>query len=201
MSDSQQYFSSNPSSAHAPGRIALETRSRGTVFLSTDSGVFSKSALDEGSALLIRTLPPLAGKVLDLGCGYGAIGLSVCMDHPEVTAVTMVDVNPRAVELSSVNAQSLRCAPRVLLSDGFSELTDDRFDAILTNPPIRAGNAVFYPWFAQAFEHLNPGGLFMAVVRKKQGAPSILKAVRAAFGNCEVIEKSKGYWILAARKD
>jgi len=200
MQEQQYYYTADPQVPHRPGQVALHTRSRGVVYLATDSGVFSRDAVDYGSRVLLAALPPLSGEVLDLGCGYGPMGLTVAMDHADVTQVTLVDVNHRSLDLSRQNAERLHIAAEVLESNGFAALEGRRFNAILTNPPIRAGNAVFYPWFEQAPDHLKPGGILVVVARKQQGAASIQKAIQKAFGNCERIARDSGYWILMAQK-
>ena len=201
MQEQQHYYTADPQTPHRPGQVALHTRTRGIGYLATDSGVFSRSAVDYGSRVLLASLPELHGQVLDLGCGYGPIGLTVAIDHPQVEQVTLVDINHRSLDLCRQNAQQLHLNAEIIESDGFAALSGRTFDAILTNPPIRAGNAVFFPWFAQAVEHLNDQGLLIVVARKKQGAPSIQKAIAQAFGQCDIIQRDSGYWILAAQKN
>ena len=105
----------------------------------TDAGVFSRGELDAGTELLIRALPELRGRVLDLGCGWGALGLFVKARNPGIV-LTAVDINARAVELTRGNAalNALEC--EALESDGFGALAGRMFDAIITNPPIRTGS-------------------------------------------------------------
>ena len=193
----QHYYTADPEAAHDVKSIPLQTRSRGEVRLMTDSGVFSRDQVDYGTRALLAALPPLTGSVLDLGCGYGPIGLTVALDHPGTT-ITMADVKRRALALAGRNAEALGGACTLAESDGFAALPGV-YDAILTNPPIRTGKEVYYPWFAQAPEHLVPGGLFVCVVQKKQGAPSVKKQLLAHFGNCELLARDGGYWVLAAR--
>ena len=192
------YFTSEPASEHHRGvvRYALPHR---VLEFATDAGVFSREAVDEGSAALLALLPPLEGRILDLGCGYGVLGLTLMAMHPGLTAV-LADVNRRALGLARENAAALGLDAQVVESDGFSGV-EGPFDAIVTNPPIRAGKAVYYPWFAQAPAYLRQGGAFYCVVQKKQGAPSVVKALQAAFGSCQILGKPGGYWILEASKE
>jgi 16S rRNA (guanine1207-N2)-methyltransferase len=136
--------------------------------------------------------------VLDLGCGYGPLGLSLAALRPGVEAV-LSDVNRRALALAEENARALGVAALVLESDGFAQV-NGLFDHIVTNPPIRAGKSVYYPWFDQAPGHLREGGSFWCVVQKKQGAPSALSALKASFGECRKAAGAAGYQVLHAVK-
>lgn len=173
------------------------------ISLYTDNGVFSKSKLDEGSKILIETLLPLnlAGKILDLGCGYGPIGLSIGLCTHD-TSITLVDVNPRAVALCEKNARLLNLSDRVtcLQSDIYSNV-EGKFDAIISNPPIRAGKKVTYTMYKEAKEHLVSGGQFYFVIRKAQGASSASQYVKEVFGNITLLARSKGYHIYKATNE
>jgi 16S rRNA (guanine1207-N2)-methyltransferase len=161
----------------------------------TDNGVFSKGELDEGSETLIKALPELSGAVLDLGCGWGAIGLILLKKYPEISLV-MTDVNERALELARENLKLNAANAEVLLSDGYSALEGRRFDYIITNPPIRAGKQVVYRFFAEAGEHMTDVGRLFIVIRKQQGAESALRYLKELFENAEKIENHKGFWVI-----
>ena len=151
------YYTSAPTSAHKPGEVSFDYRGHHLVF-ATDSGVFSRTELDRGTEVLINTLPEtVQGAVLDMGCGYGVIGVAVGRHWPGCT-VTMADVNQRACGLSEENARKNGVAARVIESDGYEKILGQSFDLILQNPPIRAGKAVIYQMFADAAGCLNPGG-------------------------------------------
>lgn len=166
----------------------------------TDNGVFSKTGVDYGSQVLLNNAVELdlKGSVLDMGCGYGVLSIVLKHTFPECS-VTGVDVNPRAVELTVLNAEKNGTEIDTFVSDGYVAV-ESKFDTIVTNPPIRTGKKVIYKMFEDASEHLNEGGNFMAVVRKQQGAESAVKKLTEVFGNCEVIDRDKGYWILLCRK-
>ena len=170
------------------------------ISLLTDNGVFSKSKLDEGSKILIETLLPLnlAGKILDLGSGYGPIGLSIGLFSKDAS-ITLADVNPRAVALCKKNADLLNLSNRVtcLQSDIYSSI-EGKFDAIILNPPIRAGKKVTYTMYKDAKEHLVSGGQFYFVIRKAQGASSASQYVKEVFGNITLLARSKGYHVYKA---
>ncbi|WP_312473860.1 class I SAM-dependent methyltransferase [Neobacillus sp.] len=168
----------------------------------TDNGVFSKREVDFGSRLLIESfiMPEVQGFVLDVGCGYGPIGLSIAKDNRERT-VHMVDVNDRAIELAKENAQFNRIENIVIYeSDRLLNVKESNFAAILTNPPIRAGKKTVHEIFEQSFEHLVPHGELWVVIQKKQGAPSALEKLNMLFSEVETIDKSKGYFIIKAIK-
>jgi len=163
--------------------------------LQTDHGVFSKQGLDFGSRLLIETLihKPFS-KVLDLGCGYGPIGIILKAFNPNAE-IDMVDVNERAIELAKENAKLNKQAVRVFLSDGLNQVKD-QYDFIVTNPPIRAGKSVIYRFFEDAKEHLTENGSLYIVIQKKQGAPSAFTFCQTIYPKVAIVEKKSGYQII-----
>jgi len=141
------YFTPDPNLPHQTSIIEFTPGSRRLKFF-TDSGVFSRKRVDYGSNILIRSLPPLDGPVLDLGCGYGPIGISMAELNPRCQ-VTMVDINRRAVALANENIRTNNVDnAQVLESDGFTNV-QGRFATIVSNPPIRTGKKVIYPLFEQ----------------------------------------------------
>jgi 16S rRNA (guanine1207-N2)-methyltransferase len=140
------------------------------------------------------------GSVLDVGCGYGPIGLSIAKNYPE-RIVHMIDVNERAIELSKANAvQNAVHNVEIYESDTLINVKEYNFAAILTNPPIRAGKKTVHDIFEQSYEHLVTGGELWIVIQKKQGAPSALEKLKERFTIVETIDKSKGYFIIKAVK-
>ena len=172
------------------------------ISLLTDNGIFSKSKLDEGSELLINTILPLqlGENILDIGCGYGPIGLSIAMFKLEAS-VTLADINPRAVTLCDKNAHMIGVSSRVtcIESDLYSNI-EGPYDSIVANPPIRAGKKVTYALYEGAYQHLIDGGYFYFVIRKAQGASSASQYVKEIFGNITLLKRHKGYHIYMARK-
>ena len=164
----------------------------------TDAGVFSKGEVDSGTKLLLEALPEeMGGEILDLGCGWGVIGISIARKWPEAR-VTMADVNTRALDLSRENAKRNRAEVVCVESDGMAALEGRTFDAVVTNPPIRAGKQVIYKMFADAAGRLNPGGALYLVIRKQQGAESCMKYLQTLYAHVEKIDKSGGFWVLKA---
>jgi len=196
---SEHYFTPDPSAPHRPREIAVAALGL-ALSMHTDAGVFSSDGLDPGSRLLIESLPPLTGRVADLGCGWGAMGVPLALKNPGAEFF-LTDINARAVDLARKNiARNQAKNARALQGDGLLALSGP-FQAVITNPPIRAGKQVVYGLFAQAEEKLSPGGKLYAVVRKQQGAPSALKYLAALFASARVIERGGGYWVIEAEKE
>lgn len=173
-----------------------------TIRFKTDNGVFSKKEVDFGSRLLIETytLPDLDGDILDVGCGYGPIGISIAKTSPN-RMVHMVDVNLRAIELAEENARQNGVENvRIYESDRLLRAKGQKFASILTNPPIRAGKKVVHDIFEQSYECLVPNGELWVVIQKKQGAPSAIAKLEEFFKEVNVVEKKKGYFIIQAKK-
>lgn len=192
----EQYYTADPTSASKPVPCAFPYRGHGLNFM-TDAGVFSKGELDPGTRLLLDALPDLTGDVLDVGCGWGAIGIAVAKASP-ACHVTMLDVNRRALGLCKENAARNGVTAECLESDGLSAVAGRSFDAVITNPPIRAGKQVIYRMFADAAKQLAPGGALYLVIRKQQGAESCAKYLMTLFSAVDKLDKSKGYWVLRA---
>ena len=191
-----QYYTADPQSESRPVPCAFPYRGYGLNFL-TDAGVFSKGELDAGSRLLLDALPALSGDVLDLGCGWGAIGVAVAKANKQARVV-MADVNHRALGLARDNCQRNQVTAEVIESDGMSAVMGRAFDAIITNPPIRAGKQVIYKMFADAAVSLKEGGALYLVIRKQQGAESCMKYLKTLYQQVEKLDKSAGFWVLKA---
>ncbi|ANZ34152.1 methyltransferase [Staphylococcus carnosus] len=173
--------------------------------LATDSGVFSKGKIDYGSDLLLRTFlkehPPGPSKtIIDVGCGYGPIGLMIAKVSPH-HKVILLDVNHRALDLAKENSEKNHIDNAVIQeSDGLAEIPDDSADMIVTNPPIRAGKSVVHGILEDAYSKLKKDGELYVVIQKKQGMPSAKKKMEAVFGNVETLAKDKGYYILKSKR-
>ncbi|MFY4777152.1 class I SAM-dependent methyltransferase [Metabacillus sp. RGM 3146] len=198
---SEHYYSQKPSVESDRKTWTFQLRERNFTFQS-DRGVFSKNEVDFGSRLLIETFeaPAAEGNFLDVGCGYGPIGLSLAAEFPE-RLVEMVDINERAIELSKSNAELNKLSNvQIYQSDIFEKIGGNRYAAILTNPPIRAGKQVVHEIFEESFKHLLPGGELWVVIQKKQGAPSAFEKLEELFGEAILAERKKGYHIIRAQK-
>ena len=191
---SDHYFSANPNSEHRFAEATYTYREKELRF-TTDAGVFSRGEVDFGTDVLLRALPEeMSGRVLDLGCGWGAVGVCVGKAYPDCEIV-MSDVNQRALELAQKNAKANGVAARAFLSDGL-ENVPGTFDYIITNPPIRAGKQVIYRLFSDSAKRLNEGGQLYIVIRKQQGAESALKYLKTVYESVDTVEKSGGFWVI-----
>ena len=191
-----QYYTADPHSESKPMPCAFPYRGYGLNFM-TDAGVFSKGELDVGTRLLLDALPALSGDVLDLGCGWGAIGVAVAKANREARVV-MADVNHRALGLAKDNCARNGVTAEVIESDGMAAVMGRTFDADITNPPIRAGKQVNYKMFADAADSQKDGGALSLVIRKQQGAESCVKYLKTLFDEVEKLDKSAGFWVLKA---
>jgi 16S rRNA (guanine1207-N2)-methyltransferase len=196
------YYTNKPTSAS--NRKAFDAVLRGlNLRLTSDAGVFSRDGVDYGSRVLIEHMEiPRDANVLDIGCGYGPIGLIAARLAPQ-GHVKLIDINERAVELATLNAKANGIHNvSFAQSDIFSGVRSETFDVILSNPPIRAGKAVVHRLFAESREHLNPGGSIWVVIQNKQGAQSARAKLEEIFGEEEVVEvgKDKGFRLYRCRR-
>ena len=199
----EQYFTKNPTTKNEIYKFDWNI-GKDKFYFYTSNSVFSKKGVDFGSMLLIDTVvkenEKFSGSILDLGCGYGPIGVIIAklLENAEVF---MSDVNERALELSKMNAKENKVEKRIKIinSESFENIKES-FDMILTNPPIRAGKDVVFSFYEGAYEHLSDGGKLYVVIQKKQGAPSTKAKLESLFGNCETAEKKSGYFILKSEK-
>ncbi|HEX5090836.1 MAG TPA: methyltransferase [Nocardioides sp.] len=193
------YFSADPS---VPFRREPVTFSAWGHSLSIDSGsgVFARGRLDAGTAVLFReTEPPEGGRILDLGCGYGAIGLAVARAVPGAT-VTGVDVNERAVLLANDNAASLGVAERFRALTPASVPADATYDEIWSNPPIRVGKAALHELLLTWLARLVPGGRAVMVVGKNLGGDSLQRWLDEQGYPTERVASAKGFRVLETRR-
>ncbi|EDT47535.1 class I SAM-dependent methyltransferase [Streptococcus infantarius] len=193
----KMYYAENPDSAHDIQELKVTLLGQSFTFL-TDSGVFSKKMVDYGSQVLLNTLDFEKGKILlDLGCGYGPLGISLA--KVQGVKPTMVDINNRAIDLAKQNAQKNGVEADIFQSDIY-EKVNGTFDYIISNPPIRAGKQVVHTIISESINYLKVGGNLTIVIQKKQGAPSAKAKMEEVFGNVEILKRDKGYYILRSEK-
>jgi len=197
---SDHYYTNQPSAEHDVRTVTASLRGQEFTFL-TDAGVFSKGGIDFGSELLIEVMDiPENARVLDVGCGYGPIGMTAAR-LASSGHVTMVDINERAVQLARRNLErnGIRNA-EVRVSNLFEHVPERDYDRILTNPPIRAGKAVVHAVFEGAAERLTAHGELWVVIQKKQGAPSAKKKLESLFDEVHDVARDAGFRIFQCRK-
>lgn len=193
------YFSADPQVAfqRVPVRATVWGRE---LVLTSGSGVFSRGRLDLGTSVLFReTEPPRAGRILDLGCGYGVIGLAIAVTVPGAR-VSAVDVNERAVLLANENARSLGVADRFLATTPDAVPQDATFDEIWSNPPIRIGKVALHELLLAWLPRLAPGGRAVLVVGKNLGADSLQRWLVEQGHPTTRLASAKGFRVLAARR-
>ncbi|NLK07471.1 MAG: class I SAM-dependent methyltransferase [Firmicutes bacterium] len=196
----EHYFSKEPSSPSAQTEITALLRGREYRFL-TEAGVFSRLRVDRGTRLLIEALPlPKQGRFLDLGCGYGPVGIAAVGSEPQLDVI-MVDVNRRAVDLTKENARLNGVVVDVRWGEDFQVVKERDFSLIAANPPIRAGKQVVYSLLVRAKQHLLPGGVLCVVIRTKQGAKSLKQHLIDNYARVKTIDKGGGYRVFAAFKE
>lgn len=193
----KMYYAENPDSAHDIHELKVTLLGQSFTFL-TDSGVFSKKMVDYGSQVLLNTLDFEKGKtLLDLGCGYGPLGISLA--KVQGVKPTMVDINNRAIDLAKQNAQKNGVEADIFQSNIY-EKVNGTFDYIISNPPIRAGKQVVHTIISESINYLKVDGNLTIVIQKKQGAPSAKAKMEEVFGNVEILKRVKGYYILRSEK-
>lgn len=194
----EHYYSPSPSSAHDTRVFAITYAGR-TLRFETDAGVFSKDGLDHGTELLLSALPEtFSGRALDLGCGWGAVGVCMGVKWPGATLV-LTDINARAVELTQRNLTANQIDGQAVQGDGFENVAG-AFDLIAINPPIRAGKSVVYRLFTESAARLSADGALYIVMRKRQGADSALVFLRTLFGDVTVVARGGGFRVFCARQ-
>lgn len=193
----KMYYAENPDSAHDIHELKVTLLGQSFTFL-TDSGVFSKKMVDYGSQVLLNTLDFEKGKtLLDLGCGYGPLGISLA--KVQGVKPTMVDINNRAIDLAKQNGQKNGVEADIFQSNIY-EKVNGTFDYIISNPPIRAGKQVVHTIISESINYLKVDGNLTIVIQKKQGAPSAKAKMEEVFGNVEILKRVKGYYILRSEK-
>lgn len=164
----------------------------------TDNGVFSKKGLDFGTRTLLENLDyeNINGKILDFGCGYGSIGIIVSKFTG--LEVDMLDINKRSIELAKENSKLNKVKTNIFESNIY-ENVQDKYDYIISNPPIRVGNEILYKILFEAKDHLNDNGKLIIVVNKDQGAKSLMEKLKK-FYNVNLIAKNKGFFVILCSK-
>ena len=195
---SKMYYAENPDAAHDIHELRVELLGHKMTFL-TDAGVFSKKMVDFGSQLLLKCLEVEKGeRVLDVGCGYGPLGISLVKAYG--VQATMIDINNRALDLARKNAERNQVSATIFQSNIYEQV-EGKFDHVISNPPIRAGKQVVHEIIEKSKDFLEDNGDLTIVIQKKQGAPSAKSKMEDVFGNCEIVKKDKGYYILRSVKE
>ena len=172
-----------------------------TFKFTTDIGVFSKDYIDYGSFVMLKEFKTnnLYYPILDMGAGYGPIGIVLSTLYNKKTV--MCEINERAYNLIIKNIKQNNAINAVAYhSDLYEAVNDQLFSSIITNPPIRAGKQTVFAIYDGAYTHLVENGELWVVIQKKQGAPSSKAHLEELFGNCDIVAKDRGYYILKSIK-
>lgn len=192
-----QYFENNENLASELRKIKYQVNDIGFVF-NSDLGVFSKDHIDYGSKILVETIinnDKKYKRILDLGCGYGYIGIVLAKMFE--SKVEMIDINQRGIHLTKKNIKENKVDGDAYISNAY-ENVNGKFDLIVTNPPIRAGKNIVLEFLMGAKDYLNKDGELWFVIRKDQGAKSIEKHISELY-KVDLVKKSKGFYIFLAK--
>ena len=193
----KHYYTENDDLISEPEQFIFNYRGKALTFVS-DNGVFSKKMIDYGSRVLLEAISIDLSKktLLDVGCGYGTFGIALKSVYPFLE-IDMVDVNDRALNLARENLKLNNMSANVYLSNTYDKV-ENKYDLIVTNPPIRAGKEIVTKILVESKKYLNLNGEIWVVIQKKQGAPSAKKNLESVFKKVDIVKRAKGYYILRA---
>ena len=193
----KHYYTENDDLISEPEQFIFNYRGKTLTFVS-DNGVFSKKMIDYGSRVLLETISIDSSKktLLDVGCGYGTFGIALKSVYPFLE-IDMIDINDRALNLARENLKLNNVNANVYLSNTY-EKVENKYDLIVTNPPIRAGKEIVTKILFYSKKYLNLNGEIWIVIQKKQGAPSAKKNLESVFKKVDIVKRDKGYYILRA---
>lgn len=194
-----QYFENDKSIKSEKRLIKFKFNNR-EFSIYSDNGVFSKDKFDYGTRILLENvnIDSLCGRILDLGCGTGVVGV-ILGNINKTISIDMVDVNDRAVDLARENISLNKVTANVFVSDVYDKVSE-KYDYVITNPPIRAGKSVVRKFLLGAKDYLNDGGTLYFVMRKDHGVKSMIKELEVVY-DVKVIDKDKGFYVVRCIKN
>ncbi|MFP4567340.1 MAG: class I SAM-dependent methyltransferase [Candidatus Woesearchaeota archaeon] len=188
----QHYYTEKPLSKEDITKIKIHLK-QDNFELYSASGLFSKTELDSATELLIEKAEITGTKILDLGCGYGVVGIALLRDNPELD-MTFSDINERAIKITKKNLDKHKLKGKIIKSNLFEKI-QDKYDTILSNPPYAAGRDACFKLIEDSHEHLNEGGSLQIVARHNKGGKMFSKKIEEVFGNVEDVAKQSGFRI------
>ena len=195
----EHYYTVNPTSELTVKELVLILRNGHKYLFKAPSGVYGKKRIDRASILLIEKVELTNEKVLDMGCGYGVIGISLKREFPDID-LYMSDVNNRAVDFSKINAKNNNVNAVIKQGNLFKPWEDDYFDVIVSNPPIVAGKEVLHELIEESYHHLNENGKIYLVAYHNKGGKALESYMEQIFGNVKELEKSGGFRVYLSIK-
>lgn len=195
----EHYFTKNSNLKSDEKLINIKFKNKDYKFY-TDNGVFSKDGLDKGTKVLLETLDfnKLEGKILDVGCGYGPIGIIISKNTN--CEIDMIDINDRAINLANKNIKINNAKNiRAFESDRYENVKEE-YNFIITNPPIRVGKEILYKILTEAKSHLTKNGELWLVINKHQGAKSLSLDMASVY-NVEVVDKNKNFYVIRLKNN
>lgn len=191
----EHYYSKKPTSELKPRTLSFVFRGNSYEF-KTGSGVFSPKKIDLGTQVLLKYAEVNEGdELLDLGCGYGVVGIV----FSDIAKVTMTDINERAVSMAKENAKKNSANLTVVSGDGFESI-DKKFNVILLNPPQTAGKKLCFRLIEESKDYLKKEGSLQIVARHQKGGKQLEKHMEETFGNVEILGKKSGFRVYKSTK-
>jgi len=196
----EHYYVEEPQTPLKVREVQLKLKNGHIYSFKSPSGVYSFGDVDKATQILVNHHAPVSGKVLDIGCGYGVIGIVLKKENPSIE-IFMSDINKRAVEFAKINAKDNNIDADIRQGNLYEPWEGMIFDHIIANPPIVAGKKVWMDLITGAYEHLKPGGTLQLVAYHNKGGERIRNFMKEVFGNAEDIWKEGGIRIYLSRKE
>ncbi|HNV06102.1 MAG TPA: methyltransferase [Petrotogaceae bacterium] len=196
----EHYYTAEPTSELHTKIIQIELKNGHVYNFTAPSGVYGKKRVDKATDLLVNTAEISGKKLLDIGCGYGVIGITLKKENPFMQ-VYMSDINKRAVEFSKINAKDNNAQVTIKWGNIFDPWEDEKFDVIISNPPIVAGKNIWMNIIKGSFIHLNPEGSLQLVAFHNKGGERISQFMKDTFGNMTELIKSGGIRVYKSVKE
>jgi 16S rRNA G1207 methylase RsmC len=194
----EHYYSEKQTSELRITEIEVHLRGNNLKF-QTGSGVFAIGKIDKGTLVLINNcIIESNWEILDLGCGYGPVGIAIAKAFPE-TKVLMTDINERAIKLIRRNVHLNNIYNAKIRKSNIYSNIKEKFNTIIANPPQLAGKEICFEMIEKAKDHLKKGGLLQIVARHKKGGKSLEAKMKEVFGNVEAIAKKSGYRVYISK--